>query len=162
MSLVFSNNVLNLADLQQKMEEIVFDYIDSKPNWEKAYMLLDEMLEQTTRYFVDQVQDKGELPQPSVYWTLFTELNAKLIYFTTLALKNREKKSSGITNEVLANRFETAAECLVNIHTEENEEFVKEIQATFEEVSDRTDFKGGQDRDTVQCIKAFYEFAKNY
>lgn len=144
------------------MDEIVFDYIDSKPNWEKAYMLLDEMLEQTMRYFVEQVQKKGELPQPSIYWTLFTELNAKLIYFTTLALKNREQKSAGITNEVLANRFETAAKCLTNIHTEENEDFVKEIQSTFEEVSDRADFKGGDDREVSQCIETLHEFAKSY
>ena len=81
MTISISNNVLNLADLQQQMDEAIFDYIDSKPNWDKAYILLDEMLEQTTKYFLTVVESKGNLPKSTTYWILFMELNAKLIYF---------------------------------------------------------------------------------
>ena len=159
---ISSNNLLNLADLQQQMDEAIFDYIDSKPNWNKAYILLDEMLEQTTKFFLTVVETKGELPKSTTYWVLFMELNAKLIYFTTLALKNRTQKSNGITNELLANRIEIAAKCLTNIHTEENEQFLQEIKASFSEVSNREDYEGLNERNVDFCIEQFYEFAKAY
>lgn len=162
MTLKISNNVLNLADFQQQMDETIFDYIDSKPNWDKAYLLLDEMLEQTTKYFLHVVDSKGELPKATTYWVLFTELSAKLIYFTTLALKNRTQKSKGITDELLANRFEIASKCLTNIHTEENEQFIQEIKASFHEVSSRQDYEGLKERAIESCIKQFYEFAIAY
>lgn len=162
MTLNISNNVLNLADLQQQMDETIFDYIDSKPNWDKAYILLDEMLEQTMKYFHHIVDMKGELPKATTYWTLFTELNAKLIYFTTLALKNRTQKSKGITDELLANRFEIASKCITNIHTEENEQFLLEIKESFNEVSSRQDYEGLNERSVESCIEQFYEFAKIY
>ena len=154
--------MLNLADLQQQMDETIFDYIDSKPNWDKAYILLDEMLEQTTKYFLRVVETKGELPKANTYWVLFTEINAKLIYFTTLALKHRTQRSKGITDELLANRFEIASKCLTNIHTEENEQFLQEIKASFNEVSDRPDYEGLNERCVESCIEQFYEFAKAY
>ena len=161
MTLTNSNNVLNLADLQQKMDETIFDYIDSKANWDKAYIILDEMLEQTTKYFLNIVNSKG-LPKPTTYWVIFMELNAKLIYFTTLALKNRTQKSNGITDELIANRFEIASRCLTNIHTDENELFLQEIKASFQEVSSREDYTGLNDRKAESCIEQFYEFAKAY
>lgn len=162
MTLNISNNVLNLADLQHRMDETIFDYIDSKPNWDKAYILLDEMLEQTTKYFLAVVESKGELPKPTTYWVLFMELNAKLIYFTTLALKNRTQKSKGITDELLANRFEIASKCITNIHTDENEQFLQEIKDSFIEVSNRQDYEGLSERNLGACIEQFYEFAKAY
>ena len=162
MTLTISNNVLNLADLQQRMDEIIFDYIDSKPNWDKAYLLLDEMLEQTTKYFLNIVDSKNGLPKPTTYWILFMELNAKLVYFSTLALKNLTQKSKGITDELIASRFEIAAKCLTNIHTEENELFLQEIKASFDEVSSRQDYEGLNDRHVESCIEQFYEFAKEY
>lgn len=162
MTLTISNNVLNLADLQQKMDETIFDYIDSKPNWDKAYIILDEMLEQTTKYFLTVVGSKGALPKPTTYWVLFMELSAKLIYFTTLALKNRTQKSNGITDELIANRFEIASKCLTNIHTDENELFLQEIKVSFHEVSSREDYDGLNYRNVESCIEQFYEFAKAY
>ena len=162
MTLTISNNVLNLADLQQKMDETIFDYIDSKPNWDKAYIILDEMLEQTTKYFLTVVGSKGVLPKPTTYWVLFMELSAKLIYFTTLALKNRTQKSKGITDELIANRFEIASKCLTNIHTDENELFLQEIKASFQEVSSREDYGGLNYLNVEACIEQFYEFAKAY
>ena len=154
--------MLNLAELQQRMDEAIFDYIDSKPNWDKAYILLDEMLEQTTKYFLHIVDLKNRLPKSTTYWVLFMELNAKLIYFTTLALKNRTQKSNGITNELIANRFEIAAKCLTNIHTDENVLFLQEIKASFDEVSSRQDYEGLNDRQIESCIEQFYESAKAY
>ncbi len=162
MTLTISNNVLNLAELQQQMDETIFDYIDSKPNWDKAYILLDEMLEQTTKYFLNAVDSKQGLPTPTTYWVLFVELNAKLIYFTTLALKNRTQKSTGITDELLASRFEIASKCLTNIHTDENELFLQEIKESFNEVSSREDYKGLKERNIESCIELFYDFAKSY
>ena len=162
MTISISNKLLNLAELQQRMDEAIFDYIDSKPNWDKAYILLDEMLEQTTKYFLTVVESKGNLPKSTTYWVLFMELNAKLIYFTTLALKNRAQKSNGITDELIANRFEIASKCLTNIHTEENEQFLQEIKESFLEVSSRQDYEGLNERTVESCLEQFYEFAKAY
>lgn len=163
MSLLMSNGLLNLPTLQQRLDELVFDYIDTKPNWGKAYLSLDELLEQSTSFFVKYVEGKdGQLPKPSSYWILYMEVNAKLIYFTTLALKNYESKSSGVTNEMLAERFETATKCLTSLHTEENEEFIEEIKESFNLVSNGEPFTGANDRTVEDCINVFYEFSKQY
>ena len=156
------NNVINLAEFQQKMDEIVFDYIDTKPNWEKAYTLLDELLEQSTRYFVDYVERNGELPSVSAYWVLFTDFNAKLIYFTTLALSHRTQKSKGITDEILSKRYNIAAKCIVNTKSEENINFMQEIEESFKEVSNGEAFEGKKEQTATNCIQTFYEFAQSY
>ena len=163
MNVLTSSGLLNLAAFQQKMDEIVFENIDTKPNWEKAFIGLDELLEQTTKFFVTYVKNKEyQLPKNSSYWVLFMELNAKLIYFTTLALKNYDKKSIGITNEVLARRFEIASKCITNVNTEENEQFLVEIKDTFDTVSSTEDYEGLKERKVEDCIQTFYEFAKQY
>lgn len=163
MTIKITNGILNLADLQHKSDEAIFDYIDSKPNWEKAHAILDDFLEGTTKYFIDYVKkNDGHLPKVSSYWIWFVVLNAKLIYFTTLALKNCNQKSKSITNELLANRFEIASKCLTNIESEENELFLQEIKASFELVAVDTTFEGMNARTVEDSLNDFYEFAKEY
>ncbi len=163
MTIKITNGILNLAELQQKTDQAVFDYIDSKPNWEKAHTILDDLLEGTTKYFIEYVKkNDDQLPKVSSYWVLFIEINAKLIYFATLALKNCTQKSKSITNDLLANRFEIASKCLTNIELEESELFLQEIKLSFELVAVDTIFEGMKARTVEDCLNEFYEFAKVY
>lgn len=162
MSLIISNNVINLAHFQQKLDETIFDYIDTSANWDKASNLLEEMLDQTTAYFLKQVEAKGELPSATTYWVLFTDLNAKLLYFATLAMKNKSQRSIGMTDDVIAKRFETAAKCLSNIEVEENQLFLDEIEESYLSVESTIPFGGRLERTPAECIKLFYDFAKEY
>ena len=160
-----SNNtkgLLNLSTLHQKSDEIIFDYIDSKPNWEIAFKQLDSLLEECTTFFLKTVATTNKIPKAAPYWSLFLDLNSKLIYFCTLALQNYCQKSNGITNEVLSKRFETAALCITNTKDEETAQFLEEIKATFATVEKLESFQGEKALSDDERLNIYYEFAKQY
>lgn len=162
MTLISGNNVFNIALLQNKLDEIIFDYIDSKPNWEKASKYLEEMLEESSSYFVNYVKEKEEVPSATTFWVIFTSLHAKLIYFSTLALKNCEQKSLGITDEVLAKRFEVAASCMTDHHADDAEQFWAEMEASYKEVSNDGSLQPYKNLSLDERIMKLYAFCANY
>ena len=162
MNLVYSKGLLNLATLSQKADEIIFDYIDSKPNWEKAVKYLDVLLEECTNFFLKTMEKNNELPKGNTYWNLFLEINAKLIYFSTLALQHFDQKSNGITNDVLKKRYETSAICLTNVQNEEASNFLEEIKSSYTTVGDLDDFQGGRNLTVEERLQAYFEFSKQY
>lgn len=162
MNLIYSKGLLNLATLSQKADEIIFDYIDSKPNWEKAFKYLDVLLEECTNFFLKTVEKNNEFPKGNTYWNLFLEINAKLIYFSTLALQHYNQKSIGITDDLLRKRYETSALCLTTVQTEEASSFLEEIKSSYASVGELDDFKGARNLTVEERLQAYYEFSKQY
>ncbi len=76
-----------LAQLQEKVDEIIFDYIDTSKNWGKAYKGLNNLFQQTVQFYEKYV-DENNIPEANVYWTLFLDVVGRLIYFKTLAEKH--------------------------------------------------------------------------
>jgi hypothetical protein len=162
MNYINSNGLLNLAAMNERTDEIVFDYIDTKPNWEKAYTNLDALLEESVKFFLDYVKQTGELPKAKTYWSLFLDLNTKLIYFSTLALSKNELKSKGISESVLANRFQFAINSLTNVHTEEGEQFLQEMIEGATAVSSGNPIIYDEALGIEERMARFYEFCKEY
>lgn len=162
MNLIYTKGLLNIATLNQKADEIIFDYIDSKPHWEKAFKQLDVLLEECTTFFLTTVQKNNELPKGTTYWNLFLEVNAKLIYFSTLALQHYDQKSNGITDDVLKKRYETAALCLTNVQSEDASNFLEEIKSSYGTVGALDDFQDGRSLSVEERLQIFHEFSKHY
>ena len=135
MNIELKNDLLNLPSLQLKMDRIVFDHIDTLPNWSKAYGMLDELLQKMVISFNTAVDKKnGELPKGSTYWVLFMDIAAKLLYFTGLAHSHLIDEQDEEVKQHLVNLYYTSVACLPNAQIEENEELLNEIKKSIEEL----------------------------
>lgn len=162
MTIEMKNDLLNLPSLQLKMDTIVFENIDTKPNWSKAFEQLDELLHRVANNFNDYLsKNDGELPSNTTYWTLYMDIASKLLYFTGLAHANLTAEDDVDARAHVVKLYELSASCIPNAHTENNEELLQEIQKSVHQLS------GEEVKLTVadnmeQCIKAFKQFADSY
>lgn len=161
-----TNNMLNLATLQNKMDETLFDYVDTTPNWPKAYAILDDLLHQAVNYFNQYVEQRnGELPPSNSYWTLFMDLASRLIYFNGMThAKLIDVQDEGAKNNIV-NLYEISAKCMPNAKLEQNQQFLEEIVASYLELEPNgerahiLDKAGSSEKD---CIQSFFELCKTY
>lgn len=129
-----SDNILNLAQLQDKMDGIVFDHLDTTQNWQRAYDDLDALLLQAIAYYKAQVKEaNGNIPKGTVYWNLFMDIVSKIIYFRTFALKNLVDLNNASEKETVLFNLKVAANCLPNIQ-KGNKDFLQEIAQFYEEI----------------------------
>lgn len=127
------NNLLKVTQLQDKVDEIVFDYIDTSKNWGKAYKGLNNLFQQTVQFYGKYVNEHG-IPNTNVYWSLFLDVVGRLIYFKTLAEKHLTDLKTDEDVENIIEGFVVAANCLSNV-TENNEHnLLDEISESFEEI----------------------------
>ena len=160
MEVNITNNVLNIATLQQKMETVVFDHIDSSQNWVIAYQKLSELFTQTVNYFNERVaQENGHLPKVNTYWSLFLNISSQLIYFTALAKQNAEQLTAE-TKQNIANAYIAAANILPNATTEEMEEYLEEVQKSYKALTGEPLEVGAKNSD--DCMPALQSFAKKW
>ena len=161
MEVSISNNVLNIATLQQKMETVVFDHIDSTQNWPVAYKKLDELFKQTVNYFNQYVANNGrQLPKTNTYWTLYLNIASQLVYFTALAKSNVEAGQYSEVKENIAKAYKVALDCLPASNSEENEQFLEEVIKSYTALTGEA--IAVEPRKTEQCIAAFSEFTKKW
>jgi hypothetical protein len=165
MNLEIKNDLLNLPNLQLTMDRIVFDHIDTLPNWSKAYKLLDELLQRVAISFNTAVDKKaGELPKASTYWVLYMDIAAKLLYFTGLAHSHLIDEQDVEVKQHLINLYHTSAVCLPNAQVEENEELLNEIKKSIKVLAEQneqhTEIQTSNSID--ECILKFEKFAKTY
>lgn len=160
MEVNITNNVLNIATLQQKMETVVFDYIDSSQNWGIAYQKLSELFTQMVNYFNERVaHENGQLPKVNTYWSLFLNISSQLIYFTALAKQHAEQLTAE-TKQNIANAYMAAANILPNATTEEMEEYLDEVQKSYQALTGETLVVGTKKSD--DCMAALQSFAKKW
>lgn len=160
-------NTLNLFQLKERMEESVFNYIDTIQKWEQAYASLDELVTISVKYFDDYMKMNGEIPKGNTFWVLFMSVASKLIYFHTIAyfhLKGNERAE--IQKEVLE-LLTIAANCIPEVQKEANVEFLKEIAISYEEIALNNVKKGHfekiiltQNNRIKDCLNNFTEFTK--
>lgn len=163
-----TKNVLSLFQLEARMDEIVFDYIDTSQKYETAKAKLDELVNSMVEYFSDHVKVNGDLPKGNTYWVLFMNVASKLIYFHTISyyhLKVEQKED--VKNEVIE-LLRIAANCLPNVHEEGNAEFLDEVAKSFEEIQPdhgkHGDFKKmilDQNNRPKDCFEAFLKYTNN-
>ncbi|MEK4628032.1 MAG: GTPase [Solibacillus sp.] len=164
MNIELKNDLLNLPSLQQQVDTIVFDYIDTKPNWSKAFEQLDELLQKMAVTFNNYVErNEGELPKSSTYWVLFMDIASKLLYFTGLAHSNLINEKDEEAKAHIVNMYKLSAVCLPNPIREENEEVLSEIQKSIAYISAQEPVAELSTAcSTDECIRKFETFAKSY
>lgn len=163
MTIEMKNELLNLPTLQSKMDNIVFDYIDSKPNWSKAYELLDALLHKVANNFNSFVaKNDGEMPTPSTYWMLYIDIASKLIYFTSLAHSNLITEEDADARAHIVQLYEIGASCIPNALLETNEELILEIKKSISDLNGQQHVELQLAENSAQCINSFYNFTKSY
>lgn len=92
MEIKLESKLLDIIDMKERMDVIVFDYMDTSNNWSKAYKELDHIFTQLCDFYKEYVSNRdGEIPSSfsnltaNTYWTLFANLTAGLAYFKALA-----------------------------------------------------------------------------
>lgn len=125
---------LDIVKLQEKMNAIVFDYLDTSNNYPKAMRELNPLYIQVTTYYKEYVNQRaGELPKANTYWHLFIDCCAKLCYFlgaSTYYSSNALQK----TPEKVEHLLKIATYSLPSIEQEENEQLLEDIIALLTEV----------------------------
>lgn len=120
------------------LDQLVFDCIDTSSNWLKAEKELLEMERELEQYFVKTIDDQnGELPKESSYWYLFMDVVAKVLYFRSLASISLNENDEKVKKKTLA-AMSTSVQTLPNNHTEENEEFLREVIETISHLFNET------------------------
>ena len=123
--------LLNLAKLQYKLDQNVFENIDTAQNWQKASELLKELTVESQNFYIQYVENNnGQLPKANSYWTLFMELVSKITYFSTFV-----EQQQSITPESLMKKFAGAALFLPNCEHESCEEYYEEIRTSYYSVA---------------------------
>ncbi|KOY81021.1 hypothetical protein I6G82_04150 [Lysinibacillus macroides] len=150
---------LDIVKLQEKMNTIVFDYLDTSNNYPKAMRELNPLYKQATTFYKDYVEKQaGELPSANTYWHLFIDCYAKLCYFLAISMyysSNALQK----TPEQVEQLLKVAAYSLPNIDQEENDQLVTTIFALLKEVMEDEEKVAtirhevlAQKGDTKQCL----------
>ncbi|MEG0472711.1 MAG: GTPase, partial [Solibacillus sp.] len=136
MNIEMKNELLNLPSLKFTIDEIVFDNIDTKPNWSKAYAMLDDILQKMATNFNASIRrNNGEIPKSSTYWVLYMDVAAKLIYFTGLSHAHLIDDHDIEAKMHIVKLYQKSAACLPNASLESNEEFVEELIKSIESIS---------------------------
>lgn len=161
-----NNNILNLVQLQEELDGILFDYIDTSQKWNQAFERLEELLRQTISYFTSYVRNEGKVPEGNVFWALYMDIVAKIIYYKTLSYMNLETNSVEKKDEIIK-ALHDAVNCLPNVE-KRNHELLQEISNTYEKLELFNGNEGEFERHYIEknntledCIKYFNEFCKN-
>lgn len=162
MNIELKNDLLNLPKLQEQVDTIVFDSIDSKPNWSKAYEQLDGLLQKVAQNFNSFITSKeGVMPKASTYWTLYMDIAAKILYFTGLAQSHLMDEQDPEAKAQVLERYKLSASCLPNASLEENEEYISEVKKSIEQLLGQQ-VEITLSEKTSACFEKFYSFTKSY
>ena len=159
-----NSNLLNLLSIQNKMEQTVFDYVDTTTNMQKAFTTLDELLHQMVNNFNATVESmEGQLPQSSTYWVLFMDIAARLVYFNGLTSAELINQNDSDAKEHTLNLYKLSAKCMPNPNEENSEQFIEEVIVGIQQL------EGVNDESTLltsssmnECLEAFYQLSKTY
>ncbi len=164
-----TNKALNLLQLKETMDEIVFDYIDSTQKWEKAYEEIDELLNNTVNFYNNHVIKEGGVPKQNTYWVLFMDIASKLIYFHTMAYYQLKKQQNLDVSKEVLQLYKIAANCIPDVRKLANAEFLIEVAQRYEEIELYNGKQGEFERIILEqnnrandCINAFRKFTNIY
>lgn len=156
---------LDIVKLQEKMNSIVFDYIDTSNNYIKAMRELKPLYMQVTIFYKELIDSRaGELPSTNTYWHLFIDCSARLCYFLALSTYYASNELQEIPEKV-ETLLDIAARALPNIEQDENEEFLIAIFALYAKIV-RDESKVATLREVVftekgavkKCLQQFKQF----
>ena len=128
MNLKFKLNELDIISMQEQVDEIVFNYIDTSVNYEQAYKQIAPKLDEAMQFVQRYLQANSlETPPSNTYWMLFAGLVSKLAYFKAYTMWKLQHGSQDEMNRL----FIASAYVLPNKETEANEEILEDIAAQY-------------------------------
>ncbi|MED3662645.1 hypothetical protein NST62_07815 [Ureibacillus sp. FSL K6-8385] len=157
-----NNDILNLVQLQEELDGILFDYIDTSQKWDSAYNELKQLLEELIAYFKNYLRkNDGKLPDNEMYWSLFMDITSRIIYFKTFAYMNLLNDINEEQKEAIKQALHDAAGCLPNVQGR-NMEFFQEISQTyhqlFQEKDDFEKYYYDKNNSLHDCLEYFNEY----
>ncbi|GGG27275.1 hypothetical protein GCM10007425_22300 [Lysinibacillus alkalisoli] len=94
-------DLLDIMSLQEQVEQIVFDYMDTSVRYEIAYEQLNPLFQETINYYMTYLDKQQALPTASTYWHMFASTTAQLSFFLSVVLlstaKTDEQRKEGMT-----------------------------------------------------------------
>ena len=161
MNIQVKNNILNLAELQEKLNRVVFDYVDTTQKWDKAQENLQQLQSQMVVYFEQYVsRNEGALPSGNPYWVLFLDLASRLIYFNNLVKQNLLSNIDEATQNEIANAYEISAKIYPYKQSEESDEFLDEVEKSLQQITDSTRLIDKSAHPLSQCMEYFHDYIK--
>ncbi len=155
-----TNNIINLAQLQEKLNETVFNYIDSSQQWDKAYKELENLVHQVVEYFNNWVNKEGQLPKANTYWTLFIDIASQLLYFYGLAWQHVMPEQDKEVKDKIGNIYTVAANCMPDVKSEERQMFFEEIAKSYLQLNLAEEGPLELHPRTINnCIETFYKYS---
>lgn len=161
MNIQVKNNILNLAELQEKLNRVVFDYVDTTQKWEKAQENLQHLQLQLVEYFEQYIsRNDGALPSGNPYWVLFLDLASRLVYFNNLVKQNVVPELDETTRNEVANAYEMAAKIFPYKQSEEDDEFLGEVEKSLQQITNHTRSVDKSSYPLSQCMETFHNYIK--
>ena len=153
--------MLNLVELQEKLNRVVFDYVDTTQKWEKAHEDLQHLQSQIIEHFDQYVRhNDGALPKGNSYWVLFLDLASRLVYFNNLVKQNIDGDLNEITRNEVAAAYEMAAKILPYKKSEESDELLEEIEKSLQQVTNSNRSIDKSSYPVGQCMEHFQQYIK--
>ena len=153
------NNMLNLMELQERLDNAVFEHVDTAQNWNKAQAKLHPLYSQATEYFRDVVErNEGVMPKENSYWMLFMHTVSRLVYFENLIQHNSSPTLNEDARNRIADGYITAAKILPNCQSEDNDEFFGEINKSLQQLTDSKMTVEKADKPLSACFQEFYRY----
>ena len=105
-------------------------------------------------------RNEGALPSGNSYWVLFLDLASRLVYFNSLVKQNLVSDLDEATRNEIANAYEMAANIFPYKQSEENDEFLEEIEKSLQQITDSTRLVDKNSHPLSQCIENFHDYIK--
>ncbi|MDN4494576.1 hypothetical protein [Ureibacillus aquaedulcis] len=126
---------VNLLEMKEQLDEVVFNYIDTQQKWEVAYSKLDSLLEKVISYYESYMKANGDKPKENTTANLLLTMSYKLIYFHTISNYHLEEMNQVESKDQTLELLTLAANCIPNIQKENHGEVLYEIAKSYEEIS---------------------------
>ncbi|QBK26353.1 hypothetical protein [Ureibacillus thermophilus] len=157
-----TNDLMNLFQLQEELDRILFNYVDTSQKWDIAYEELGQLLNELNTYFRNYIQSNNrQLPENEMYWSLFMDNVSRIMYFKIFAYINLQKELSEEQKEKIKHALYDAASCLPDVQGR-NYQFLQEIGQTYSHLyDDHSQFEKtylAKNNRLFDCIKYFHEF----
>lgn len=123
-------DLLDVMSLQEQIDHIVFDYMDTSVRHEIAHEQLNELFAEVQQYFTNYVKkNNGVLPDASTYWHMFVSCVSQLSYFLSITTFTISQQA---TDKMQALQYaQLAVATLPQMKSEDDELLVNEMQEQY-------------------------------
>jgi len=119
-------DLLDVMHLQETIDQVVFDYLDTSVRHEIAHEQLVALFSEVQTYFTNYItKNNGAIPQPSTYWHMFVSCVSQLSYFLSITTFTTAQQAQALAYAQLA------VTTLPKIKSEDDELLVADMKAQY-------------------------------